>query len=152
MSRRLLSVRTHTCSSIPFILLQHRDDDTGNCNFCTPPISWPPPPPFLSRQALSRFCNGRANLVSALPCPALLHTLFCPALPCPALPQTQPAPQPSPLARPAQPSPPPPQPTNPKTWIGKKNSVKTRSKLSVKTFGQNLLAPKPLTISINPKP
>ena len=66
----------------------------------------------------------------------------------------------------AQPSPPTPRRTNPKTWLQKKTfSVKTfrskrfgqnvsvrtfRSKLSVKTFGQNLLAPKPLTISINP--
>ena len=57
---------------------------------------------------------------------------------------------------PAQPSPPPGQQTQ--TRIQKKNF---RSKLSVKTFGQNfrsklsvktLLAPKPLTISINPKP
>ena len=64
----------------------------------------------------------------------------------------------------AQPSPPTPRRTNPKTWFAKENvfgqsvSVKTfRSKrfgqnVSVKTFGQNLLAPKPLTISIYPKP
>ena len=70
--------------------------------------------------------------------------------------------------------PPPPTPKF-KMWVQKENFVKTfrsklsvktfsqnfrsklsvktfRSKLSVKTFGQNLCAPKPLTISINPKP
>ena len=52
---------------------------------------------------------------------------------------------------------PPPTPKF-KMWVQKENFVKTfRSKLSIKTFrskrfGQNLLAPKPLTISINPKP
>ena len=37
--------------------------------------------------------------------------------------------------------------------FGQNVSVKTFGQnVSVKTFGQNLLAPKPLTISINPKP
>ena len=65
-----------------------------------------------------------------------------PAQPAPA----KPAPaQPAPRPRSQQPSP------RFKVWFQKKLSqnvsVKTRSKLSVKT-----LAPKPLTISINPKP
>ena len=74
------------------------------------------------------------------------------------------------------PAPSPPPTPKFKMWVQKENFVKTfRSKLSVKTFrsklsvkifgqnvsvktfrskrfGQNLLAPKPLTISINPKP
>ena len=100
-----------------------------------------------------------ASLEFMSPCREYSSVLFGSIIPPPA---AQPSPaQPSPAqpspAQPAQPSPAQPSPAQPSQ--AQQPAPKCNSKrkffgqnVSVKTFGQNLLAAKPLTISINPEP
>ena len=82
---------------ISFFLPQPRDDNAGTCNFCTPPIARPtPPPPLGSRQALCQVLRQSSERCLCVCCLHQLQTFSH------ASPQQPPSRQPP---APASPSP-----------------------------------------------